>query len=216
MPCPEPRGRYEAARVHYTSRRSSGVAAHGTCAAARALTSNRAIHELARRRCLVETLYCGVPARARGALGWIEGRNVHIDYRWATADPLSIPNSVAELVALAPDVILASATEALAACQKATSTIPIVFVSVSDPVGQGFVTSLDRPGGHITGFTAFEFSMGGKWMELLKEIVPSIRHVAVLFNPKTAPYFPLFLRSIETAATSFGVELTPAPVKDLV
>ena len=122
---------------------------------------------------------------------------------------------MAELVALAPDVILASATEALAACQKATSTIPIVFVSVSDPVGQGFVTSLDRPGGHITGFTAFEFSMGGKWMELLKEIVPSIRHVAVLFNPKTAPYFPLFLRSIETASTSFGVELTPAPVKDL-
>src|ERR1035441_2109468 len=108
-------------------------------------------------------------------LGWIEGRNVHIDYRWATADPLSIPNSVAELVALAPDVILASATEALAACQKATSTIPIVFVSVSDPVGQGFVNSLESPGGHITGFTAFEVSMGGKCMEFLKEIAPSDR-----------------------------------------
>src|ERR1700694_4533207 len=128
-------------------------------------------------------------------LGWIEGRNVHIDYRWATTDPRSIPISVAELVALAPDVILTSATEALAACQKATSTIPIVFVSVSDPVGQGFVTSLERPGCHITGFTAFEFSMGGKWMELLKEIAPTIRHVSVLFNPRTAPYFALFMRS---------------------
>ena len=148
-------------------------------------------------------------------LGWIEGRNIHIDYRWATTDPRSIPISVAELVALAPDVILASATEALAAFQKATSTIPIVFVSVSDPVGQGFVTSLDHPGGHITGFTAFEFSMGGKWMELLKEIAPSIRHVAVLFNPETAPYFPLFMGSIETAAASFGVEPTSAPVHGL-
>jgi putative ABC transport system substrate-binding protein len=148
-------------------------------------------------------------------LGWIEGRNIHIDYRWATTDPRSIPISVAELVALTPDVILASATEALAAFQKATSTIPIVFVSVSDPVGQGFVTSLDHPGGHITGFTAFEFSMGGKWMELLKEIAPSIRHVAVLFNPETAPYFPLFMGSIETAAASFGVEPTSAPVHDL-
>ena len=126
-------------------------------------------------------------------LGWIEGRNVHIDYRWATTDPRSIPISVAELIALEPDVILASASNVLAAFLKATSTISIVFVSVSDPVGQGFVTSLERPSGHITGFTAFEFSMGGKWMELLKEIAPSIRRVAVLFNPKTAPYFPLFL-----------------------
>jgi putative ABC transport system substrate-binding protein len=148
-------------------------------------------------------------------LGWIEGRNIHIDYRWATADPRSISNSVAELVALAPDVILASATEALAACQKATSTIPIVFVSVSDPVGQGFVNSLERPGGHITGFTAFEFSMGGKWMELLKEIAPSVRHVAVLFNPQTAPYFALFMRSIKEAAATFGIDPTAAPVHDL-
>ena len=129
------------------------------------------------------------------------------DYRWATADPRSISNSVAELVALAPDVILASATEALAACQKATSTIPIVFVSVSDPVGQGFVNSLESPGGHITGFTAFEFSMGGKWMELLKEIAPSVRHVAVLFNPQTAPYFALFMRSIKAAAAELSGKL---------
>jgi putative tryptophan/tyrosine transport system substrate-binding protein len=125
-------------------------------------------------------------------LGWVEGRNLHIDYRFATDDPRSVPVSVAELVDLKPDVILASATEVLAAFLKATSSIPIVFVSVSDPVGQGFVASLDKPGGHVTGFTAFEFSMGGKWVELLKEIAPSIRRVAIVFNPKTAPYFSLF------------------------
>jgi putative ABC transport system substrate-binding protein len=148
-------------------------------------------------------------------LGWVEGRNIQIDYRFATDDPRSVPVSVAELVALKPDVILASASEGLAAFLKATSTIPIVFVSVSDPVGQGFVASLDKPGGHITGFTAFEFSMGGKWVELLKEVAPSIRRVAIVFNPKTAPYFSLFIRSIETAATTFGVEAVAAPVHDL-
>jgi putative ABC transport system substrate-binding protein len=148
-------------------------------------------------------------------LGWIEGHNIHIDYRWATADSRSIAISVEELVALTPDVILASATDGLAAFQTATGTIPIVFVSVSDPIGQGFVSSLARPGGRITGFTAFEFSMGGKWMELLKEISPTIQRATVLFNPKTAPYFPLFLRSIEGAAASFGVKSIPAPVQDL-
>jgi len=120
------------------------------------------------------------------ALGWIEGRSIHIDYRWATDDPNSTRSSAAELVRLAPDVILASATNGLAAFQLETRTIPIVFVSVSDPVGQGFVASLARPGGNITGFTAFEFSMGGKWIETLKEIAPSVRRVAVLFNPETA------------------------------
>jgi putative ABC transport system substrate-binding protein len=148
-------------------------------------------------------------------LGWIEGRNIHIDYRWATDDPRSIPISVAELIALKPDVILASASEVLAAFLNATGSIPIVFVSVSDPVGQGFVASLDKPGGHITGFTAFEFSMGGKWVELLKEVAPSIQRVAIVFNPKTAPYFPLFVRSIEAAAATLGVEAVAAPVHDL-
>jgi putative ABC transport system substrate-binding protein len=153
--------------------------------------------------------------RGLADLGWIEGRNIRIDYRFATGDPRSVPVSVAELVALKPDVILASASEVLAAFLKATSSIPIVFVSVSDPVGQGFVASLDRPGGHITGFTAFEFSMGGKWVELLKEIAPSIQRVAIVFNPKTAPYFSLFVRSIQMAAVSFGVEAVATPVHDL-
>ena len=148
-------------------------------------------------------------------LGWVEGRNIHIDYRYATDDPQSIPVSVAELIALKPDVILASASEILAAFLKANVSMPIVFVSVSDPVGQGYVASLDKPGGHTTGFTAFEFSMGGKWVELLKEIAPSIRDVAIVFNPKTAPYFSLFVRSIETAAATFGVRAVAAPVHDL-
>jgi putative ABC transport system substrate-binding protein len=135
-------------------------------------------------------------------------------HRWATADPRDIPNSVTELIALKPDVILASASEVLAAFLKAPGSIPIVFVSVSDPVGQGFVASLDKPGGHVTGFTAFEFSMGGKWVELLKEVAPSTRRVAIVFNPRTAPYFPLFVRSIETAAATLGVEAVTAPVHD--
>jgi putative tryptophan/tyrosine transport system substrate-binding protein len=149
------------------------------------------------------------------ALGWVEGRSIHTDYRWATDDPNSISRSAAELVALAPDVILASATDGLAALQKGTQTIPIVFVSVSDPVGQGFVASLARPGGNITGFTAFEFSMGGKWIETLKKIAPSVQQIAVLFNPKTAPYFELFLRSITTGAATFSVKSVATPVQDV-
>ena len=105
-------------------------------------------------------------------LGWAEGRNVRIDHRWVTADAKSLRSAAAELVGLQPEVILASATDGLTALRQETRTIPIVFVSVSDPVGQGFVASLARPGGNITGFTAFEFSMGGKWMQLLKEIAP--------------------------------------------
>jgi ABC transporter substrate binding protein len=120
-----------------------------------------------------------------------------------------------DLVASRPDLILASATEGLAAFSDATKTIPIVFVSVSDPVGQGFVSNLARPGGNITGFTAFEFSMGGKWIEILKEIAPKLARVAVLFNPKTAPYFASFLQSIETGAVSVALPWTAAPVNDL-
>jgi putative tryptophan/tyrosine transport system substrate-binding protein len=149
------------------------------------------------------------------ALGWIEGSNFHIDTRWATADPNSTRASAAELVRLAPDVILASATDGLAAFRQETQTIPTVFVSVSDPVGQGFVESLAHPGGNATGFTAFEFSMGGKWIETLKEIAPSVQRIAVMFNPKTAPYFGLFLRSIEAGAATFSVKSSATPVQDV-
>jgi putative ABC transport system substrate-binding protein len=148
--------------------------------------------------------------------GWIEGRNIQVDYRWSPgADTNRIRAAAMDLVASRPDLILASATEGLAAFSDATKTIPIVFVSVSDPVGQGFVSNLARPGGNLTGFTAFEFSMGGKWIEILKEIAPKLARVAVLFNPKTAPYFASFLRSIETGAASLGLPWTAAPVNDV-
>jgi putative ABC transport system substrate-binding protein len=149
-------------------------------------------------------------------LGWIEGRNIHIDYRWSPgADTSRIRAIAADLIESNPNLILASATEGLAAFSNATKTIPIVFVAVSDPVGQGFVSNLARPGGNMTGFTAFEFSMGGKWIDILKQIAPRLARVAVLFNPKTAPYFALFLRSIESGAVSVGLPWIAAPVHDV-
>src|SRR5262249_56360217 len=114
---------------------------------------------------------------------------------------------------LKPDVIVAAATPALAARSKETASIPIVFVKVADLVWQGFVPNFARPGGNITGFTSFEFSMGGKWVETIHEIRPSVTRAAVIFNPATAPYFPFFLHSIQTAASSFQlcITLTPLP-----
>lgn len=147
-------------------------------------------------------------------LGWVDGRNLRIDHRWGTADARTLRPAAAELVGLKPEVILASATDGLAAVRQETRTIPIVFVSVSDPVGQGLVASLARPGGNITGFTAFEFSMGGKWMQLLKDIAPRVARVAVVFNPVTAPYYGSFLGPMEAAARLLAVETIPVPVRD--
>jgi putative tryptophan/tyrosine transport system substrate-binding protein len=116
-------------------------------------------------------------------LGWIEGRNIHIDYRWSPgADTSRIRAIAADLIESNSNLILASATEGLAAFSNATKTIPIVFVAVSDPVGQGFVSNLARPGGNITGFTAFEFSMGGKWIEILKQIAPTLSRAGLYWS----------------------------------
>lgn len=147
-------------------------------------------------------------------LGWVDGRDVRIDHRWGTADAKTLRPSAAELVKLQPEVILASATDGLAALREETRTIPTVFVSVSDPVGQGLVASLARPGNNMTGFTAFEFSMGGKWMQILKEVAPRMTRVAVLFNPVTAPYYASFLTSIEAAARSVAVQTVSVQVRD--
>lgn len=129
-------------------------------------------------------------------LGRAEGRNIKIDYRFAAGDPERLRSAAGELVRLAPDVILANGTAILSALTRETRNIPIVFVLVPDPVGDGFVDSLARPGGNVTGLTNFEFPMGGKWVELLKEIAPRVSQVALVFNPETAPYAPKFLQFV--------------------
>jgi putative tryptophan/tyrosine transport system substrate-binding protein len=148
-------------------------------------------------------------------LGWVEGRNIQIDIRWPIpADPESMQRFAKELVALHPDVILSHITPTTAALQQQTRSVPIVFATVSDPVGSRFVTSFARPGGNITGFTSIEPTMPGKWLELLKEIAPRVTRVALLFNPVTAPYAEFFLNPLKAAAQSSGVEAIAAPVRD--
>jgi putative ABC transport system substrate-binding protein len=147
-------------------------------------------------------------------LGWTEGRNIRIDSRWAADDAESRQRFAKELVALAPDLILTQNTPTTLAMMQQTRTIPIIFANVVDPVGSGFVASLPRPGGNITGFTTMEPTMGGKWLELLKEIAPRVRRVAFLFNPATAPFADIFLNPFKAAAHSFAVEAIAAPVRD--
>ena len=147
--------------------------------------------------------------------GWTVGGNLRIDIRWAGADAARIPTLTKELVELKPDVIFCNSTPVTDALVRATKTIPIVFTIVSDPVGAGFVASLPRPGGNVTGFINVESSMAGKWLELLKEIAPGVKRVAIMFNPETAPDRGLyFLRPFEAAAPSFAVEPIAAPVHD--
>jgi putative ABC transport system substrate-binding protein len=146
-------------------------------------------------------------------LGWTAGRNVHIDYRWGVGDADRNRRNATELVALAPDVLVASGGAVTAALQQATRTVPIVFANVFDPVGAGFVTSMARPGGNATGFTPFEYGMSGKWLELLKQIAPGVRRVAVLQNPIVASRSGQ-LGAIEALAPSFRVELTALAVRD--
>jgi ABC-type uncharacterized transport system substrate-binding protein len=148
------------------------------------------------------------------ALGWSEDRNLRLDIRWATPDPELIERAAKELVTLQPDLILSGNTPTTAALQKQTRSIPILFVNVSDPIGSGFVASLARPGGNITGFLTFEFSIGGKWLEVLKEIAPRVNRVAFIFNPNTAPYAELFVKPFKGAAGSLNVAPITAPVRD--
>jgi putative ABC transport system substrate-binding protein len=147
-------------------------------------------------------------------LGWVDGGNLRMAYRWASGDVGRIRAFAKELVELSPDILVGYATPSIVALQQETRSIPIVFLSVTDPVGQGLVASLAHPGGNITGFAVFEFSLGTKWMEALKQIVPSLRQVTTIFNPKTAPYYPLYLRAIEKAASSFAVKPTVVEVHD--
>ena len=152
-------------------------------------------------------------ARGLQELGWIEGRNIQIDYRWGGGDLDRVRRYAAELVALAPDVILVTSGSALAALQNATRTVPIVFASVSDPVGAGYVASLARPGGNTTGFTLFEYSISGKWLELLKQLAPGMTRAAVIRDPSITSGTGQFA-AIQAVAPPLGVELTPIDARD--
>jgi putative ABC transport system substrate-binding protein len=146
-------------------------------------------------------------------LGWTDGRNLAIDYRFAGGSAEHIRVVAGELVATTPEVIFAASNVSVAPLQQATSGIPIIFTQVSDPVGSGFVASLARPGGNITGFQGFEPAIGGKWLEVLREIAPGVRRVAVIHNPNVSANVA-FLHAAETAATSLGVTVTAAGVRD--
>jgi putative ABC transport system substrate-binding protein len=146
-------------------------------------------------------------------LGWADGRNVRIDIRWGAGDADRYRRYAAELVALAPDVILAASSSALEPLQQATRTVPIVFVTIADPVGAGFINSLARPGGNATGFSQFEYGVIGKWLELLKEIAPGVTRVAVIRDPTISAGAGQF-GAIQTAAPSFGVEVNPVNMRD--
>jgi putative tryptophan/tyrosine transport system substrate-binding protein len=147
-------------------------------------------------------------------LGWTEGQNLRMDIRWNAADAGLARNYAEELIGLMPDVILAASTVNLTAIRQATSTVPVVFVVVADPVAQGFVASVAHPGGNLTGFSYFEFSLGNKWLGLLKEVAPGVGRVAVMFNPDTAPQYPkFFMPVIEVAAQSLRVQAIATPVR---
>ena len=159
--------------------------------------------------------WAGVFREELGKLGWTEGHNLQIDTRWATADIESLERFAKQLAVLHPDVILTGSTPATAAMQQQTNTIPIVFAMVGDPVGSGFVASLSRPGGNLTGFTPIENSLGGKWVELLKEIAPRVARVTMVFEPAMAPFASYYLNSFKAAAGSFGLVAIVAPVDDM-
>ena len=145
-------------------------------------------------------------------LGWKEGSNLRIELRWAAGDPDKIRRMARELVDLRPDVILGQTTPVTDALAHETRTIPIVFMTVSDPIASGFVTSLARPSSNLTGFALFESALGGKWVELLKQIAPRTARVALLFNPATAPPLKIYMSSIRDAASSLAIQATDAAV----
>jgi len=151
---------------------------------------------------------------ALAALDWTDGANLRIEWRDGHDDPALIARHAVELVAARPDVLVAIGTPCVEALRKRTGTIPIVFAAVTDPVGQGIVTSLAHPGGNVTGFTDYDGPMAGKWLDILTEIAPRPSRVAVLYNPATAPFASLMLRTLESDARALAIALRDAPVRD--
>jgi putative ABC transport system substrate-binding protein len=147
-------------------------------------------------------------------LGWSEGQNLHVDWLWSGGDIGRIRGYATEVAALAPDLVVANGAANLSAIKEAIRSIPIVFVVVSDPVGQGFISSLGRPGGNITGFSFVEYSMFGKSLELLRQVAPAVTRVAFMFNPDTVPFYDRFLPSFETEARKHSVEVARARVRN--
>ena len=198
---------------HRRSRwRGGGVAARCARAAARARAAHRRAHAAAADDPEAQARIAAF-LQVLQQLGWTDGRNVRIDTRWGAGDADHIRRYAAELVALAPDVILALAPRAVAPLLQATRTVPIVFVQVADPVGAGFVDSLARPGGNATGFMQFEYSLSGKWLELLKQIAPGVTRAAVLRDPAIPAGIGQFA-VIQSVAPSLGVEVSPVNVRD--
>jgi putative ABC transport system substrate-binding protein len=148
-------------------------------------------------------------------LGWSNGKNIRFTYRYGGGDPERARAFAKELVGLQPDLIVAHATPAAAALHQLTRTLPVVFVSILDPVASGFVTTLARPGGNMTGFTNFEFSMGAKWLEVLKEIAPETSRVSLMLSPDMGAYYTGYLRSLESVALGNNVQATLAPARNL-
>ncbi|MGC2122209.1 MAG: ABC transporter substrate binding protein [Xanthobacteraceae bacterium] len=165
-----------------------------------------AVRDLVRRVGLQSNL-------AESDQGWVDGRNVWFDYRWAAGEPSRLPVFAKELVGLQPDVFVGRNAPSVIALRKVTDVTPIVFVQVTDPIGNGLVTSLPRPGGNMTGFITYEVSMGGKWVEIPKEVAPVVIRVALILNPESATFVPRFFqRPVEIAAPLLGVQPSAAPV----
>jgi len=156
--------------------------------------------------------YLGAFVAEMRRLGWSVGQNLRLDIRWNGGDAILSQTYAAELTRLMPDVIVTGSTVSLAAVQQATKTIPIVFVSVADPLTQGFASNMRQPGGNVTGFSSTEFSLGGKWLNLLKEIAPVLKRVAFMFNPPTTPYLKFYLPVFDGAAERLGVQVITLPV----
>jgi putative tryptophan/tyrosine transport system substrate-binding protein len=193
-------------------RRRTFLAALGGAAAAWPLAVRAEAERLRRITALMSMAADDPEAQPRVAafetglreLGWLDGRNLQIEYRWVSDGEL-LRRSAVELARMPPDLILATSTPVMAALREQGLSVPIVFVQVADPVGQGLVPNLARPGGHITGFINFEFSIGTKWLEALKQIAPHVTRVALIYNPETAPHADLFRRPVEAAAPAFAV-----------
>src|ERR1700674_542692 len=154
-------------------------------------------------------------AKGLAEQGWVEGRNIHVEFRWPGGDIERVQAFAKELAGLRPDVLLSRSTPATAALKRETATIPIVFVNLPEPVEAGFVQSLARPGGNITGFSGFDGSIAGKWLQLLKEVDPKIARIAIIYNPQTAPFAGSFLRAVESAAPTLAVQAVAMPVQSV-